>query len=138
MEYFQSIVHFPPHFGIIFTGEYQAAYAENSSLTHLVFFGALFLCGTAHPCLFRAQEPSCQPQAVRALIKSHVDNSDLLSSVGTELSFRLPINASAHFPAMLRQLDAQVLCAAAVCERGSSLQSIIQNEQLIINNRVGV
>ena len=85
-----------------------------------------------------AQEPSCQPQAVRALIKSHVDNSDLLSSVGTELSFRLPINASAHFPAMLRQLDAQVLCCCSLCERKFTPIYIIQNGPQIINNPVGV
>ena len=55
----------------------------------------------------QTKEPQCDPDTLRALVRSHVANSDLLSSVGTELSFRLPINANAKFPALMRDLDSK-------------------------------
>jgi ATP-binding cassette subfamily A (ABC1) protein 3 len=51
------------------------------------------------------KEPSCDADRVRALVRRHVPSSSLLSSVGTELAFRLPLNANNQFPAMLRDLD---------------------------------
>jgi hypothetical protein len=53
------------------------------------------------------KEDHCDPRTVSQLVKEHVSTASLISSVGTELSFRLPIDASEHFPAMLRQLDKQ-------------------------------
>jgi hypothetical protein len=48
-----------------------------------------------------SKTPSCQADVVTQLVKQHVPQADLLSSVGTELAFRLPIDASSQFPCML-------------------------------------
>lgn len=51
---------------------------------------------------------SCDPVAVSNLIKHFVPSAEILTSVGSELSFRLPFSASAQFPAMLQELDHQL------------------------------
>eukprot|EP00521_Asterionellopsis_glacialis_P007753 CAMPEP_0195283366 /NCGR_PEP_ID=MMETSP0707-20130614/1928_1 /TAXON_ID=33640 /ORGANISM="Asterionellopsis glacialis, Strain CCMP134" /LENGTH=1953 /DNA_ID=CAMNT_0040342525 /DNA_START=72 /DNA_END=5933 /DNA_ORIENTATION=+ len=45
---------------------------------------------------------------LRSIVKGAVKESNLLSSVGTELSFQLPIGASSQFKSMFDQLDKKV------------------------------
>lgn len=56
--------------------------------------------------------PTCytQPSAmkvgpIKALVRSHVKASVLLSDVGAELSFQLPSEASSSFKGMLLEMD---------------------------------
>lgn len=44
-------------------------------------------------------------EALHELISRHVPSSELLSDVGTELAYRLPINATNQFPDMLVELE---------------------------------
>jgi ATP-binding cassette subfamily A (ABC1) protein 3 len=44
---------------------------------------------------------------LQRLITQHIPSANLLSSVGAELSFQLPIAASASFPSLLRSLEQQ-------------------------------
>ena len=51
--------------------------------------------------------------AVTEIVKS-VDGAELLSNVGTELTFRLPMHESAALPAMLSQVRHCVRCETSV------------------------
>lgn len=62
-------------------------------------------------------EEQARDHAFQNLVTSRVPDSQLLSNAGTELSFRLPLNQSARFPALLRDLD------DAVAKPGSSSSS---------------
>lgn len=42
---------------------------------------------------------------LKALVRSHVKGSKLLSNVGAEVSFQLPSDASSTFKAMLLEMD---------------------------------
>ncbi len=49
------------------------------------------------------QENSVAP--IKALVRSHVKGSVLLSNVGAEVSFQLPNDASSSFKNMLLEMD---------------------------------
>ena len=51
--------------------------------------------------------PRCDASAVESLLQSHVAAAKLLTDVGAEMTFQLPTDAVASFPAMLRSLDAR-------------------------------
>ncbi len=69
--------------------------STNSFLNKLIF-GIIFNVFSArtHPCLNEKE-----------LIKSTINESDILSEAGTELAFRLPLTASQQFPALLTEID---------------------------------
>ena len=50
--------------------------------------------------------PACAVEAIRSIVARHVPASRLTSNVGAELSFRLPLDASASFPALFAELEA--------------------------------
>jgi hypothetical protein len=52
--------------------------------------------------LVAAQADSSMAAAIQIVLS--ISGSQVLSNVGTELSFRLPMNASGDFPAMLQQV----------------------------------
>lgn len=49
--------------------------------------------------------PKCDAGQVKEVVNRHVASAELLSNVGTELSFRLPFENTSAFPAMFDQLD---------------------------------
>ena len=51
-------------------------------------------------------EGSCDEQAVKATVKKMVPAATVLSDVGAEISFQMPIAASKKFPALFNALDA--------------------------------
>lgn len=56
-------------------------------------------------------EGDAKADSIGDLVTTHVPQSDLLSHVGTELSYRLPLGSSGAFPALLKELE----------ERGAAL-----------------
>ena len=56
-----------------------------------------------------------------SLVKGHVEDSSLLSNVGTELSFQIPLSASPKFPSMLREIE-----------------NLIENDEGLINYGVSI
>lgn len=52
-----------------------------------------------------SRKPDADRKALGDLIIKHVEKAELLSDVGTELAYRLPLASSAHFPAMLVDLE---------------------------------
>jgi len=50
----------------------------------------------------------CDEDAVDRLVKQSVSEAKLLSTVGTEISYQLPLEASSSFPEMLTNIEAQL------------------------------
>ncbi|KAG7387511.1 hypothetical protein PHYPSEUDO_014033 [Phytophthora pseudosyringae] len=55
----------------------------------------------------RNSETSMPSQSIAALIQQHVPQAVIASDIGTEFTFQLPFEASAGFPALFRELEAQ-------------------------------
>lgn len=47
----------------------------------------------------------CDVEAVKRLVQSHVSSSQLLSNVGSEIAFQLPLGATSAFPDMLHDIE---------------------------------
>jgi hypothetical protein len=50
------------------------------------------------------KDKECAVEQVKTLVET-IPGAQLISNVGTELSFRLPIQSSGHFPAVLAELE---------------------------------
>lgn len=51
------------------------------------------------------KEPKCNVEQVSATVKKYVKNAEQESNIGAELSFRLPHDSTATFPALFDDLD---------------------------------
>ena len=51
------------------------------------------------------KQPSCDEDALEKLVAQHVPKYKVLSNVGTEISFQIPMSASASFPELFRQFE---------------------------------
>lgn len=49
----------------------------------------------------------CDADAVKQLVQSHVPAAQLLSNVGSEIAFQLPLGATSAFPHMLQAIEEQ-------------------------------
>mmetsp|Transcript_24374 Transcript_24374/g.37578 ORF Transcript_24374/g.37578 Transcript_24374/m.37578 type:complete len:1959 (-) Transcript_24374:259-6135(-) len=61
---------------------------------------------------------------VISMIENHVEEASVLSNVGTELSFQLPLKASSHFPSMLRELEEVISKGDVVIDYGVSITTL--------------
>ena len=51
------------------------------------------------------KQPSCDEDALEKLVAQHVPKYKVLSNVGAEISFQIPMSASASFPELFRQFE---------------------------------
>ncbi|RLO07401.1 hypothetical protein DYB28_004655, partial [Aphanomyces astaci] len=65
----------------------------------------------------------CDTDALIAFVRSHVDTAKVLSNVGTEVSFQLPLDCSHLFAAMFIELDAN-LARLGVLSYGISVTTL--------------
>src|SRR4051812_47286753 len=80
----------------------------------IMHHGAMKVCGTAlflkrmfgvgYTMTFSKRDKG-PAIALKQLIKNYVNEADILTDVGTELSFRLPLTASPTFPQLLGDID---------------------------------
>lgn len=61
---------------------------------------------------------------VISLIENYVEEASVLSNVGTELSFQLPLNSASNFPPMLRELEEMTSKGDVVIDYGVSITTL--------------
>jgi ATP-binding cassette subfamily A (ABC1) protein 3 len=73
-----------------------------------------------------------QTARISSLVSLHVAQASVLSNVGAELSFRLPLNQSSKFPALLEALD-QTQRELGIVNYGLSVTTL---EDVFVSNLV--
>ncbi len=53
----------------------------------------------------RKENPPCLPDAITSMVRSFVPQCQPVVAVGTELTYRFPLDAAAHFPELLSNID---------------------------------
>jgi len=62
--------------------------------------------GVGYTLVLSKKEDGCNEANVMQLVQSHSPKAEVLSAVGTEISFRLPFEDSKHFSQLFAELDA--------------------------------
>lgn len=73
--------------------------------------------------LTMVKEENCDVESTIALVKSHVVKATILSNVGAEIAFQLPLESSSSFPSLFNELDDK-LTSLKIAQYGISVTTL--------------